>query len=178
MKRRLNQLAILLIIASIFYNFSAENVANKLNHDDYQKAPVFTLQSLVGEHISLSDYMGKVVVLNFWATWCGPCQVEIPILNELYSTYGKDKLMVLGVAINSGSEEKIKKFADDYDMAYPVLYGTDREIEEIVHMYGSFSAIPTTFLINQKGEVTNYYMGAQSTRTFEEGIDHLLNSSL
>ena len=168
----------LIIVAAFVFDFYPEYAIGTPDDDHYQIAPDFTLSSIDGAEITLSDYRGMVVVLNFWATWCGPCKFEIPILNDLYDTYGKDNFVVIGIAINSGAKDDIEKFAKKYEIAYPIVYGSDKEIGKIVYMYGNFASIPSTFFINKKGEVTNFFKGAQSRNTLETAIQSLLNSSL
>jgi len=176
--RKAGQLALLMITAVFLVDLNPDFAAADPGDDHYQMAPDFTLSVIDGAEITLSDYKGMVVVLNFWATWCGPCKFEIPILNDLYNTYGEDDFIVIGIAINSGSKDDLQKFAKRYEMAYPVVYGSDKEIGKLVYMYGGFASIPSTFFINKKGEVTNVFKGAQSRNTLETGIQHLLKSSL
>jgi len=82
------------------------------------------------------------------------------------------------VAITSGSKDKIESFIKSYNVDYPILYGSDEDIARLVYTYGNFASIPSTFLINQKGEVTNYFMGAQEKEIFEGGIRNILDSNL
>lgn len=168
----------LIVVAAFVFDFSPNNAIGNPDDDDFQMAPDFTLTSLDGEKITLSDFRGKVVMVNFWATWCGPCRYEIPMLIEFQETYGTDNLIVLGVAINSGSKENIEKFAKEFSITYPILYGSDEEIEKLVYMYGNFASIPSTFILNRKGEVTNYIRGAQSRSVFQSSIEQQLDSNL
>ena len=167
----------LIIVAAFVFDFYPVDAIGTPD-DDYQMAPDFTLTSINGEEITLSDYRGKVVVINFWATWCGPCRYEIPMLIEFQELYGTDKLIVLGVAINSGSKEAVEKFADEFNITYPILYGSDEELGKLVYMYGNFASIPSTFIVNRKGEVTNFIKGAQSRSVFQTYIERQLESNL
>ena len=167
----------LIIVAAFVFDFYPVDAIGTPD-DDYQMAPDFTLTSINGEEITLSDYRGKVVVINFWATWCGPCRYEIPMLIEFQELYGTDKLIVLGVAINSGSKEEVQKFADEFNIIYPILHGSDEELGKLVYMYGNFASIPSTFIVNGKGEVTNFIKGAQSRSVFQTYIEQQLESNL
>ncbi|MCH8272297.1 MAG: TlpA family protein disulfide reductase [Candidatus Marinimicrobia bacterium] len=168
----------LFVVAAIVFDFSPDNAVGTTEDDHYQMAPDFTLTSLNEEEITLSDYLGKVVVVNFWATWCGPCRFEIPMLMELQEQYGTDNFVILGVAINSGSKENIVKFAEEFNITYPILFGSDEELGKIVYRYGNFTSIPSTFIVNRVGEVTNYIIGAQSRSVFQTYIEQQLNSDL
>lgn len=179
--KALKIIAIGLIISGIVFDYYLDvdaNIPEVVGEEDYQMAPEFSLKSLSGEDFNLADQRGKVVMLNFWATWCGPCRMEIPILNELYNGYKDDGVIVVGVAITSGSKDKIESFIKSYNVDYPILYGSDEDISRLVYSYGNFASIPSTFLINQKGEVTNYFVGAQEKEFFEEGIRNILDSNL
>lgn len=174
-------IAILLLISGIVFDYYLDvdaNVPVAAGEEEYQMAPEFSLKNLNEEDFNLVDHRGKIVMVNFWATWCGPCKWEIPILNELYNRYKDENVIVVGVAISSGSKEDIASFVKKYDVAYPILYGSDEEISRLVYKYGNFASIPSTFLINPKGEVTNYFMGAQEKEIFEEGIRNILDSNL
>ena len=175
--RRAGQLALLMITAWFFLDLDKDIAMGYPGDDHYQMAPDFTLTSIKGEEITLSDYRGKVVVINFWATWCGPCRYEIPMLIEFQEQYGTDKLIVLGVAINSGSKEEVQKFANEFNINYPILHGSDEDLGKLVYLYGNFASIPSTFIVNGKGEVTNFIKGAQSRSVFQTNIEQQLESN-
>ena len=93
-------------------------------------APDFELTTLDGKRVKLSDYRGKAVLLNFWATWCSPCKVEMPWFVDMQNRYGNDGLVILGVAMDDSDTPKIAQFASEMGVNYPVLLGTDKVSEE------------------------------------------------
>ncbi len=145
------------------------------NFDTNPMAPNFELQTIQGETVRLSDYRGKAVLLNFWATWCGPCRVEIPDFIELTNTKDPDQFVILGMTLQSGTPEQIRKFADKIGMNYPVLYGEDATMMKLAELYGRIQAIPTTFLIGPDGRVQKYYVGPRDGETFWQDIEAVVN---
>jgi peroxiredoxin len=131
-------------------------------------APGFTLPDVNGHPVSLADLRGKVVVLDFWATWCPPCKREIPDFIELQSQYGSKGLQVIGIGLDE--PEKLKAFALSNGMNYSVLMGTD----DIAMKYGGISGIPTTFIIDKSGRIVNRFEGFRSKDVFENEIKRLL----
>ena len=113
----------------------------------------------VNKTVTLSDLVGKVVLINFWATWCGPCRLEIPDFNELYKTYNDRGLEILSISI-SDSYEQLIKFKNAYNMFYPILYGDQRTMAKIQRDYGGVYSIPMSFLIDKNGEIIRVYPGA------------------
>lgn len=136
-----------------------------------EKAADFTLKDINGKSVTLSKLKGKVVLLNFWATWCGPCRVEIPDLISLYKIYKKKGVEFLSVSLDEKGEEIVKPFIKKYKIHYPVLIGG----VDIVQSYGGFNSIPTTFMIDKKGYIRNMLRGMQSKKEFEKQILKLLN---
>ena len=135
-------------------------------------APDIKLKGLDGQKYKLSDYQGKVVIINFWAVWCPPCKVEIPDLIEMYNTYKDQGLMVFGIAIDSGKDEKIQKKAEELKINYPVVNGDEYYIRKA---FGGIRAVPTTFMINQEGKFhKEAFVGYQKKEVFENEIKALL----
>ncbi len=158
--------------------------SNKSKRPDYAiKAPDFTLRTVQGELFKLSENRGKVIMLNFWGTWCGPCRREIPDFNKLHAKYQKDGLEIVGVTLTSGSSKNILKFMNDWDMEYTVLTDIDNNETQIVtSIYGRaigrpITGIPTTLIIDQEGYIVKGYIGPRSERVFYKDLQPLLSSS-
>ena len=138
------------------------------------KAPAFTVRNLKGHRVQLADYKGKVVILNLWATWCGPCRVEMPGMENLYRRYRSEGLEILAVSLDKGSSDKVQTFADEYRLSFPVLLDKDGQVER---RYNSIT-IPTTYVIDKKGMVVAEVDGAknwESEQTFE-ALEYLLKA--
>ena len=135
-----------------------------------QPAPDFELQSLEGKNVKLSDFRGKAVLLNFWATYCGPCKIEMPWFVALQNEYGPQGLQIVGVAMDDASPEDIAKFAKDLGVNYPILLGK----ETVGQSYGGVDVLPTTFFIDRNGRVTDREFGLQSRSVFVANIKKAL----
>jgi thiol-disulfide isomerase/thioredoxin len=133
-------------------------------------APEFTLPDINGTLVKLSDFKGKVVALNFWATWCGPCRKEIPDFIELQETYGKDGLQFIGIALDEQGLSVVKPFADKYKINYPILLGD----EVVQSKYGGMNAIPVTILIDRNGVMRGRYVGMRTKAVMESLVLPLL----
>lgn len=130
----------------------------------------FTLKDLDGKPVSLASYKGKVVLLNFWATWCGPCKAEIPGFVELQEKY-KDQLVIVGFSVDDPAD-KAKAFAAEYKMNYPILLGEGRE--DVQDAYGPIWGIPASFLISKDGLVCRKHLGIAPKSVFEKEIVALM----
>ena len=130
----------------------------------------FTVKDMNGQEVRFSSYKGKVILLNFWATWCGPCKAEIPGFVELQAQYNRD-LVVLGFSVDDPAE-KVKAFATQYAMNYPVLIGLGRE--DVQEAFGPIWGIPTSFVIGRDGRVCKKHMGMASKDQIEREIKGLL----
>ncbi len=137
-------------------------------------APDFVLKDLNGNTVKLSDYRGKAVVLNFWATWCPPCKTEIPWFEDLADKYRGQGLEVIGVALDDSSEKEIANFAKDMKMNYPVLLGK----EETSDAFGGVEMLPTTFYIDRNGTITDHVLGLVSRKDIEDNALRAMNSKV
>jgi cytochrome c biogenesis protein CcmG/thiol:disulfide interchange protein DsbE len=135
-------------------------------------APDFTLQSLEGKSMRLSDLRGKAVLLNFWATWCSPCKIEMPWFIELQNQYGAQGLQIVGVAMDESSKEDIAKFAKDMGVNYPVLLGK----EEVGEAYGGVPALPESFFIGRDGKIVDKIIGLKGKADIEDSIKKALGT--
>jgi cytochrome c biogenesis protein CcmG/thiol:disulfide interchange protein DsbE len=135
-------------------------------------APDFTLESLDGKSMRLSDLRGKAVLLNFWATWCGPCKIETPWLVELQNQYGHDGLQVVGVEVGDDSKDDIATFAKDMGVNYPVLIGK----EAVGEAYGGVPVLPETFFIGRDGKIVDKIIGLRGKAEIEDSIKKALDT--
>jgi len=137
-----------------------------------KKAPLtFTITDMNGTAVSLAAYKGKVILLDFWATWCGPCKAEIPNFVELQQQYGPKGLAVLGLSVDD-TVDKLKPFASEFKMNYPVLVGLGRD--DVQDAFGPIWGIPTTFLISRDGRICRKNTGIQGKAKYERDIKALL----
>jgi thiol-disulfide isomerase/thioredoxin len=125
-------------------------------------APGWDLLDVYGNPLSWSDYAGQVILLNFWATWCGPCVGEIPDLIALQERYRADGLAVIGLSIEANGQATVGQFALDYGINYRVAIGT----AQIEQDYGGISAVPTTFLIDRENRVVSTLVGSRTEAQF------------
>ncbi len=121
-------------------------------------APDFKLMALDGREVALSDYRGKVVLLNFWATWCSPCKEEIPSLNALYTMLHKEGLEILAVSEDNRGLDAVKPFVDRYNIIFPVLLDPSRKVGTLY----SIGGVPETFLIDRNGIVRYKFVGPKN----------------
>ena len=131
----------------------------------------FTIKDMNGADVRLTDYRGKVILLNYWATWCGPCKVEIPDLVALQDEYRDQGFVVLGVS-QDDDPETLREFAKEFRMNYPVLVGKDRP--EVIDAQGPVWGLPTTFLIGRDGSICRKHLGPATKDAFEREIKPLL----
>ena len=131
----------------------------------------FTMKDMNGIDVKLSSFKGKIILLNFWATWCGPCKVEIPDLVALQDTY-RDKLVILGVLVQDEMNDTIPPFAAEYKINYPLLDGNGREDMETA--YGPFWGIPSSVIIAPDGRIAMKHAGILPKEEFERELEALL----
>ena len=133
-----------------------------------QQAPQFSLQNLDGKTVSLKDFGNKVIIVDFWATWCGPCRMEIPHLNQLYLDNKGKGLQIIGVSMDDGSDA-VKQFLLKNRVDYPVVMGN----EDVANDFGGVEGLPTKFIIDRSGKVIRKLVGYQVAE-LEKTIRELL----
>jgi thiol-disulfide isomerase/thioredoxin len=136
---------------------------------DADPAPQFAVKGMDGKMVSLAAARGKVVLLNFWATWCGPCRMEVPDLVELQTKY-KDQLQVIGLVVDDEDEEAVRNFAKRYSINYPVAMATN----EMRFRFGGVPALPTSFIIDAQGRVVQKHIGLRDPVLYEMEVRALL----
>ena len=140
-------------------------------------APDFTLATTTGELVSMSDLRGKVILLNFWGTWCGPCRMELPDFVKLYDKYNKDGLEIVGITIRRGESIKdVAKFQDQWGLNYLLLNDINgNEVSEVTMAYSQaigqmINGIPTTLVIDLEGFIVNCFVGPRKEQVFYNAI--------
>ena len=131
----------------------------------------FTLRDAAGKDIKLTDFKGKVVLLNFWATWCGPCKVEIPWFVEFNKTYRDRGFAVVGVSMDDDGWKSVKPYVAEKKLDYTIVIGND----DLGKLYGGVDSLPTTFIIDRSGKIAYVHMGLEGKDTYQKEILALLD---
>jgi len=139
-------------------------------------APVFSLPDLKGDRVDLFSFKGEVIIIEFWATWCGPCKEEIPVLNQLYKKYRDKGLVVVGVSLDRKEPQEVKKFLDQLQIEYINVIGDEEVLERYsqIAKLGPIRGIPATFLIDRKGRICQRFLGLTEKGVLEEALQPLL----
>ncbi len=150
---------------------TADQETEASSESEYIPAPDFTVYDIDGNEVHLSDFIGKPVILNFWASWCGPCKMEMPDFNEAYAELGED-IHFLMVNVTTGREtlDSASKFIEEQGYSFPVFYDTE---SDAASTYGAYS-LPTTYFIDEEGYAITYAIGAINRHTLQRGIDMIL----
>jgi thiol-disulfide isomerase/thioredoxin len=153
-------LALLLALAAPFGTLRSEPVTPV-------NAPAWTLKDAYGNTVSSAQFKGKVVVLDFWATWCVPCKAEIPGYIELQKKYAADGVVFVGISVDQDGSEIVKKFIKDYGINYPIVLAGD---SDVASDFGDFGIIPTTFIIDREGRIRDRQVGKEPTADYEKQL--------
>jgi len=154
-----------IVIAAMMIVFSPANVLRQ-----EAVAPQFTLRDVNGRTVRLSDYQGKVVLINFWATWCPPCRAEMPDLVRLQREHGKEGLQIIGITYPPEKKTRVRTFARSVKVNYPIILGT----RQIKARFSSDETLPLTVVINRDGKVSDIISGILLREEFDEKIKPLL----
>ncbi|MDQ1469780.1 MAG: hypothetical protein QOJ99_1260, partial [Bryobacterales bacterium] len=135
-------------------------------------APEFELKDATGKVVHLADYKGKVVLLDFWATWCGPCGIEIPWFVEFQRKYKDRGFEILGISMDDDGWKSITPYVAEKKINYRILLGDDKTGDQ----YGGVEALPTTFVIDRDGRIASVHVGLANKKDFEDAIEKLLDT--
>lgn len=171
---------LLIGVAAVAVAFGISSLEHHLRSNYVHPAPVqralapdFSLPDLTGQRLDLASYRGKVVLLDFWATWCDPCREEIPRFVDLQAKYGSQGLQIIGVSMDD-EPEPVRDFYPRYKMNYPVVMGNAK----IGELYGGVLGLPISFLIERDGHIYAKHIGATDVSVFEKEIVNLLQSKV
>jgi peroxiredoxin len=165
------------MVVMVMVSFGIERAGRSAGHLGVPRAdvedkvaPDFALQSINGKTVRLSDFRGKAALLNFWATYCAPCRIEMPWFVELQDRYAAEGLQVMGVTMDDASPDDIEKFASELGVNYPILVGE----ETVGNAYGGVQFLPSTFYIGRDGKVVGKVFGLKTKNEIEENIKKTL----
>jgi thiol-disulfide isomerase/thioredoxin len=158
--------AVMLAFAPYMARRVRNNSGNTSSELKGKLAPEFSLESLQGQTVHLADFRGKAVLLNFWATWCQPCKIEMPWLEQMQQQYGPQGLQIVGIAMDDASIEDIAKFTKEMGVNYPILLGK----ESVGDAYGGVQFLPSTFFIDRNGKFVDRVFGLKSRSEIEDDI--------
>ena len=166
--------AVALLLGAVGCSMSPVKAASELKPENERHvAPDFALKDSDGKVVHLSDYKGKVVVLDFWATWCGPCRIEIPWFTDLQRNQKDKGFEVLGVSMDDEGWEVVKPFLSEVGVNYRVVMGNDSTAQA----YGGVDALPTTFLIDRDGKIAAVHVGLANKKDIVDGVEKLLQTA-
>jgi cytochrome c biogenesis protein CcmG, thiol:disulfide interchange protein DsbE len=134
-----------------------------------EPAPAFTLQTLEGESLSLESLRGQVVLVNFWASWCPPCRVEMPGFERVYRARRDDGFVIVGIATDRHAEDQIRAFVAEHEITYPIVLGTG----QVVRDYGGVNALPESFLIDREGRIRHRVVGYFAEPALRAAVDRM-----
>ena len=172
-------IGILVVVAVIAYlgyyanshERELKNITPTAQFSKYKKAPDFELKDANGKTVRLSDFKNKIIILDFWATWCPPCRAEIPGFVELYNKYKDKGVEIIGVSLDQGGWDDVIPFMKEFGVNYTIVLGN----MDVAQKYGGIRGIPTTFVIDRQGRIRAKYVGYRPKEVFERDINLLLS---
>jgi peroxiredoxin len=170
--RRLRLYAAALAAALLLAACSAPETSHLKSEEARKTAPDFSLKDADGRTVQLSDYRGKVVLLNFWATWCDPCRIEIPWFIEFERQHKGQGFAVVGVSMDEDGWQAVKPFISQVGINYRILLGDDK----IGDLYGGIDSLPTSFVIDREGRIAAVHIGLVSKSRYENDLQQLFGT--
>lgn len=173
---------VILVVTGLLFlgkSFTSSHSASAASgkHDQFNgvAAPDFELKvvNTKDQTLKLSDLKGKAVVVNFWATWCEPCKVEMPWLVDLQKKYGPEGLQIVGIAMDDTDEKTIAGFTHKMGVNYPIVVGT----EKVADLYGGIDGMPTLFFVDRSGKIVDHELGLRSMDTIESNVKKSLGDA-
>lgn len=162
---------LLVIVVVLLVRRAAPQAAAAFNlGSGSEPAPAFTLESLNGDVVSLDALRGQVVLVNFWASWCAPCRIEMPGFERVYRARRDDGFVIVGIATDAHAADRIREFVAEHDITYPILLGT----REVARAYGGVNAIPESFLIDRDGLIRHRIIGYFAEPALRAAVARLL----
>ena len=162
---------LLLVVLVLLYQRALPQASAALGFGtSSQPAPPFTLATLDGDSIALSDFRGQVVLVNFWASWCPPCRIEMPGFERIYRDRAGDGFTILGIATDTHARRQIREFLAAHDITYPTLLATPG----VVRDYGGIDALPESFLIDREGRIRHRVIGFFAEPALRAAVDRML----
>jgi len=168
-------LVLVVVAAMLLSNKLAKKpVGGQIDQSSFKgkPAPDFELKDLNGKTVKLSDYRGKAVLLNFWATWCPPCKAEMPWFVDMQNRYAAQGFQVVGVSMDDGGPNDVIKFTREIGVNYPILMGK----ETVAEQYGSVEFLPTSFFIDRNGNIVDRVFGMAERKDIENNVIKLLGT--
>src|SRR5262245_14103451 len=172
MSLRTSFLIAIVLMAALAITYSRSAGGPTIELKDRKTAPEFALKDARAADAKLSDYRGEVILLNFWATWCGPCEVEIPWFIDFENKFRDQGFAVIGVSMDEDGWQAVKPYMREKNVNYRVVLGTD----EIATRHGGIESLPTTFLIDRDGRIAAKHVGLVGKGTYEQQIVKLLST--
>lgn len=170
---RLKNPALIALVVALLASCSRTKTPQANVKDDAQRktAPAFTLKNAQGQAVKLADYKGKVVLVNFWATWCGPCEAEIPWFIEFQQKYKDRDFAVLGISMDDDGWKSVTPYVESHKMNYQVLLGD----QVVAQQYGDIDSLPTSFVLDRQGRIAATHIGLVDKRDYQDEILKLLD---